>query len=280
MKPDIFKYIDYRVWLEELYTFLKDEKRRFSYRQFSLLTGSNTPNYLQTVLNRKLSLGNKNIVAIGRSFNLSKKEEEYLELLVAFDKSSTHEEKEKYYRKIIRLRAQKSKGPIDVQQYEYFNNWYHAVIRELVVHPEYQGNNKWIAERLNPSVSLQKITSSLKLLQKLNLIVYDVNKKQWTQTDTHISTPSTVPNIAIRRYHKEMINLAETSLDTIKGSNGTYRSITVGLNDKGLKKLQAKCEDFWHELQTLCEEFSETEDVYQVNIQCFPLTKKRRSKDG
>jgi uncharacterized protein (TIGR02147 family) len=272
--PELLSYVDYRQYLFDLFNSLKKSNRGFSYRVFSQLAGSSSPNFLQLILKNKISMQNSQITALAKSINLKNYEEHYLENLVSFDKAQDHEEKEKYYKRIIQIRGQKNIHQLEAHQYDYFNEWYHAAVRELVVSPDYPGDPSWIADRLETAVSPGKVEKSIELLSQLHLIERIPDTGMWTQTDIAISTPSVVPGIAVRRYHKEMSDLAGKSLNNLENLDGNYYAVTCGVDDEGLKVIRKKCEDFWNELLEFTKTQKNVKHVYQANIHLFPLTKK------
>ena len=54
--------------------------------------------------------------------------------------------------------------------YEYFSNWYHPVIRELVTMRDFNGDSKSLARMIRPPITVKQAQESVKLLLKLGLI--------------------------------------------------------------------------------------------------------------
>ena len=147
--PDIFQYLDYRKYLEDVYSRLKKSKA-ISYRAFARYANVSSPNFLQLILKRKIGLNPSSISSLAKNLGLGKMAEAYLEALVDFDSAKTFDAKDKYYRRILRTKADVSVKRLHRRQYEYFSNWYHPVVRELLVHPEFTGEPSWIAQRIFP----------------------------------------------------------------------------------------------------------------------------------
>jgi len=205
--------------------------------------------------------------------SLSKKEEEYFETIVAFDHAKTHEEKDKYFNKMLILREYKSIKLLEKEQYIYFSHWYVPVVRELVTHPQYRDDPSWIAEQIIPPISKAKVCKAIKLLEDLGMIKKEGSK--WIQTTNNtISTPSEVISLAVVKYHKDIISLARESIDRFKLNERDIRSVTIGLSKDGFEHIKKRLEAFWKELLDFSNTQNNIEQVMQINMQAFPLTKQ------
>jgi|WetSurMetagenome_2_1015567.scaffolds.fasta_scaffold00317_6 uncharacterized protein (TIGR02147 family) len=272
MRPDIFTYLDYRHYLADLYSTLKTEDPSFSLRAFAKAAGSTSPNFFQLIRDRKLNIGPANIVALSRSLDLSKKEEEYFETIAAFDHAKTHEEKDRHFHRMLVSREYRSIKQLEKEQYVYFSHWYIPVIRELVTCPGFTGVPGWIAERIIPPISESKIRKGIALLESLGMIKQEGGK--WVPKVTSaISTPSEVISLAVVKYHKDVIALARESIERFGMNERDLRSVTIGVSMGGFDEIKKRMEAFWKELMAFAETQKNVEQVLQVNMQVFPLTK-------
>jgi uncharacterized protein (TIGR02147 family) len=272
MRPDIFTYLDYRHYLADLFAFLKTEDPSFSYRAFAKLSGSTSPNFFQLIRDRKLNIGPANIVAMAQALRLTKKEEEYFETVAAFDHAKTHEEKDRYFHRMLVSREYRSIKQLEKEQYVYFSHWYIPVVRELVTCPGFTGEPSWIAERIVPQVSESKVRKGISLLESLGLIRKDGGR--WIQTvNSAISTPSEVISLAVIKYHQDVIALARESLERFEMHERDIRSVTIGVSKEGFGEIKKRMEAFWKEILAFGDTQKTVDQVLQVNMQVFPLTK-------
>lgn len=277
--PNVYRYLDYRRYFADVFEALRAENPRFSYRGFARLAGSTSPNFLQLIMARKLNVGHTAVTSLAEAFELSSKEEAYLETIVAFDHAKSHEEKDKYFRRILQTREYEGIRELRKQQYAYFSHWYLPVVRELAVLKEYSGDPRWIAERIVPEISPAKARKAVELLQSLELIQWNDARKQFTQTQKAVSTPSEVLSVAITKYHKDLIRLGRESIERFGPEERDIRSVTLGLSHEGYRELQRRQEAFWKEILDFARAQDGTDRVYEMNMQLFPVT-KREKKDS
>jgi uncharacterized protein (TIGR02147 family) len=273
--PDIFRYLDYRLYLKDLFYKLKKENPRFSYRTFARLAGSTSPNFFQLIQKRTLNIQSSNISALAGALGLSRKEEVFLENLAGFDQAKSHEEKDKYYQRILATKTYTSIKELDKKQYEYYSNWYNPVVRELLIHPDFKNHPKWMTERIFPKVSVPNIIKSIELLKSLNLIKFNEKSGKWVQVDTVISTPSEVLSLAVTNFHNKMIEMARQTIKNFGPKQRDIRSVTLGLSPAGYKEVKKRLESFWREILDFAETQKTPEHVYQLNMQLFPMTKQK-----
>ena len=90
--PEIARYSCYRAFLKDFFTYKKSLRSGFSYRQFSLLVGLRSPNYLQLVIQGKRNLTETTGRRLAEALKLSAKEVNYFEALIRFDNAENDAE--------------------------------------------------------------------------------------------------------------------------------------------------------------------------------------------
>jgi uncharacterized protein (TIGR02147 family) len=271
-RPCIFDYIDYREFLKDMFAFKKETTPSYSYRFFSRLAGFSSPNFLKLVMDGQRNLTNTSIAGIAKGFKLKKPEREFFENLVFMNQATDHAEQDHYYRKMIAAKSHGKVKTIEAAQYEYFSRWYLPVIRELAMFGNRRQTAEQMAERLVPTVRAKDIEAALRRLEDLGLIQKDENGC-WKQTDTLVSTGPEVKSLLITNFHKEMLRLAEESIARHPAKNRDITALTISLNKNRLPELKQKIAEF---RKDILKEFAMEEDsnqVVQINIQAFPLTK-------
>lgn len=277
MIPSVYKYLDYRQYFTDV---LKEKKkiiRSFSYRNFSRLAGSSSPNFLQLITANKLNISDTQVATLAKSLSLRELETKYLKNIVDFDHAKTYQLKDKYFQRIILSREYNSIKIIEKNQYDYFSKWYNPVVRELVSSEKYTGDPEWIADRIAPRVTLGRIKKSIALLVSLGLIKKDENGS-YVRTHNTISSPSEIASMGAFKYHQDIISIAKESIDRFESSQRDIRSVTIGLDQNGFGLLKQRMEAFWKELLAFADTQKSTGKVMQVNMQLFPLSTKARKK--
>lgn len=269
----IFEFIDYRHYLTAVFDQHRCENPAFSFRSFAKLAGSTSPNFLQLIKNRKLNISNAAVSALSLALRLNRGEEEYFEAIVNFDHAKTNVEKDKFFKRILQTRQVAGKvQTLLKEQYEFFSHWYIPVIRELVVSAAYPGDPEWIAKKIIPSISIAQTQKGIALLEKLGLIVSQGEGKSWIQQNSLVKTESEVVSLAVTQYHKNMITLGAEAIERFDASSRDIRSITVGVSANGYAEIKKKLETFWIELLHFADTQKEIDQVFQINMQFFPMS--------
>lgn len=278
--PSIFGYLDYRKFLVDAYLALQAADPKYSYRQFARDAGYGSPNFLQQLKTGSRKLNLMALEGTVRALKLNKKEAEYLRTLVSFDEARSFEERERYYQSLLRFRSREAVKPIEHKQFQYFSQWYHPVVRELVVLDEFQGDPERIASHIVPSIGAGQVEKSIALLEELGLIRKDAATGKWTQAETIVSTSSEVSSIALKGFHKRMIQLSGESIDRFSGKERDVRGLTVALSGESYAQAKAKIESLWEEIIVLSQKEQNPEKVFQVNFQIFPVSKSAGAEPG
>ncbi len=268
---DIFRYRDYRLFLQEWFAAIKVRNPRFSYRAFAKRAGFRSSNFLMLVMQGKRNLSADGIDKCAEGLQLNKQEREYFRHLVQFNQSPLDGQDE-HYRQLIRSKRYNELQPIDRQHYEYCSTWYHAVIREMIAAKDFDGTAEWIATHLQPTITPIEVTKSLELLESLGFIKRTA-KGRWQQASAILSTGAEVPGVAIVNYHRALLDLTKSAMVEIPFSQRDISALTLGIAISQFPELKRKIQAFRQELLQFAAGEQTTEAVVQVNIQCFPVTK-------
>jgi len=271
-KIDIFLYDNYRVLLKDLTAYHKSINPNFSHRYFASKSGFATSSFLKLVIDGKRNLTNESILKISRGFDFSEQEKFFFEKLVYFNQSKNFKDKNYYYKQLIAIPKFTKFHILSREQNEYFSKWYHCVVRELCVMFNGSLTSKQIADMLIPRITVIEVNESLNLLKKLELIKQDQNKK-WEHSHPAVITPEEIQSFFISSYHKEMIKLALQSIDRFKAEERNITSLTLNISSNKFEQIKEKIRLLREELLNMAIEDKDSDMVYQLNFQVFPLVK-------
>lgn len=273
--PSIFEYTDYHQFFKAYYNFYKSKKKSFSFRclaRYSDVSAS----MLAASINGKRRISITSAEKIAKAFNLTIRETDYLFALVRFEKAKNHTDKNEAFACIINLRGQSKLKFLDKDQYEYYSHWYHSAIRELVSLPIFKEDPAWIAQALLPSITAVQAQKSLQLLQRLAIIQRDVHGKL-CQTCNAISSEYEIHALSLRNFSREMLDRAKESLETVPVELREISGLTMGISDTCIDRIKQRIRIFKEEIVTMVvDDKTESSDVYQLNIQFFPIIKNSR----
>lgn len=274
----IFDYVDYRFFLTDYFNLQKKTVRGFSYRSFAEKAGVSA-SLLKDILSKRQNLTINTMQKYASAINLNLKETAYFESLVGFNNASTNTDKNHFLENMLRLRGRSPIKFLDSLQYEYFSNWYNAVVRELVTHVGLGCNTTAISQCIEPSVSKVKIKKSIELLKKLGLI-YQNENGTWLASNKVLSSEYEIQSVALKNYHHGMIQCADKALENFQSHQREFQGLTISASKATLERMKERIRSFTDELLNMAaSENEKAEDVYQINLQMFPLTKRTDSNE-
>jgi len=300
-RPNPHAFDDYRAYLRSMIAYLKTTKPQFSYRYFSRVAGFSSPNFLKLVAEGQRNLSPKSIAKFAKGLGLDQEEQETFETLVLLGQAQTDAERNRYY---LRLRRQASSAAairLEEAQYRVYSLWYALPIREMLLLPDFQEDPNWMGRRLRPPVRGSDVKQALALLMEVGLVVRDEHGRL-RPADTNISTGPRVRSLAVRNYHRAMLDLAVKSLDGVPLELRDITSLTLALTPAQYQEVRARIAKFRKELLEMVGEPKndashangaangngaahpengtnggtppEKREVYQVGFQLFPITRE------
>ncbi len=269
-------YMNYREFLRDYYEEKKRIQSFFSFRLFSQKAGFKAPNVLKLVIEGKRNLSKESVFKFCKALDFNKKECEYFENLVFFNQAKTLEEKKLYLTTIMKHRSQAETRVLEQSQYEYFSQWYHPVIRELVCADDFANDFKRIGKMVVPSISEHEVVKSVELLEQLGFIQKDRTDAGYRKTSVSLTTGHTVRSIAAANFHKKMMALASNAIERFSSRDRDIESVTINVSSKTYQAVLAKTHEYMMEVLRLAESDKQGSKIVQVNVQVFPLSKTYR----
>jgi len=272
MNP-VFSYIDYRLFLREYYEERKKTSRFFSYRYFAQKAGINSPNFLKQVIESKRNLTNQTIDKFSIALKFNEKEARFFRHLVFFNQAKSVQEKQEHYAVMLSMMHTVKEQRLTALQHEYYNYWFVPVIRELVNLYEFKGDYKKLAVAVTPQISVREARFAVKLLKRLGMIE-QLPEGSYRQTDSAIISDSSVARMAVRSFNREMLRKAETALDNTPVEERQIFGVTVGISKECYNVLAAEMAAFRDRVIAIVNRDSNSDRVYQVHLQLFPLSRR------
>ena len=273
----IFEYLDYRQYLRDYYEEKKQTTPAFSMRMLAKQIGIRSPSFFKMVIDNQRSLSDAVIEKFTTALKLKSKEAQYFESLVLFNQSKTDKQRELHLSRMIKLRPQIKSADLSKEQYEYFRFRYFVIIREMVALPHFQEDYEWIASSLTPSIRPHEAQHAIQSLIKIGLLKRDKDGKLMQQ-DASIATLPEVFSIELFNLHREWVKLAQERFPVVPPENRDYSAMTVPVPKSKVKNIKKMIADFRDEilayLNTGDQEF---EEVYQINMQMFPVTETKKT---
>jgi uncharacterized protein (TIGR02147 family) len=271
-KVSIFDFVDYRLFLKEYYRWNKTATRGFSHRLMAHNLGFTSTNFLKLVMDGKRNLSRESLEKITTGLDLNKKEVEYFSYLVFFSQAKTPVDKNYFFGLLAAMRGKKNIASLTPDQFEYFSEWYHPVVRELVAGKSDPLDFDALSSGIRWNISVSKIRKSVEVLKRLGLIALD-GQRRYVSSSPLINTDNELNSFAVRRYHKEVLGVAQKLIDEAALGEREYSHLTVKVSPDGFAKIKQRLQDFRAELLEMVSLDRDALGVYHVNFQFYPITK-------
>jgi uncharacterized protein (TIGR02147 family) len=279
VKVDVLRYLDPREFLKDLYEAEKAQSKKASYERFSERLGFGSNAYSHLLITGRRPISDKVALRVATALAFSSTERRYFASLCQYHYAKTAEGRERGLAEVLAVRAKVATSDLDQAQIEYFSEWYHAVVRELVALPDFRPDPKWIAERLVPQITAEDAAYSFSLLQRIGYVSFDASTQRWYQAQVKIESGADVRSLALQRFHRQMSERAKDAILTISAEDREIGGLTVALSPEGFKRIKQRLR---HIRRTLVDELTAMgpdtatagDRVFQLNLQLFPLTRK------
>lgn len=274
---NIFEFDDFRTYLKSSVQLLRDQGSDFSFRKFSATAGFTSPNFLILLMKGERNLSEESALKIAAAFGLEKLEKNFFVSLVKYNQAKNSSEKFLLATELLKLRSKNKLYFIRSNEFEYYSQWINIAIRELLlIEPKIMAAE--IAERLSPKQRIQDVEKSLQLLQELGLVT--LVSDTWQAAEKNISSGENFVSSSVMHFHKQMITLANESLDRYPRSEREVSATTVALTKEQFESVRKKIQELRLEILAFAETESDctAKEIYQFNFQTFPLTKKSKDK--
>jgi uncharacterized protein (TIGR02147 family) len=271
MKP-LFKYIDYRAYLEDFYHEKKKSMRCFSYRYFGQKAGVKSPIFLKQVIEGKRNLTRQMIEKFIPALNLNKKESLFFKNLVLFNQAKTAVEKQEHYSVMLTMMEYINEHQLSADQYLYFEKWHTSVIRELICLYDFRDEYELIAQTVSPPIKISEARKAVELLLRLKLIARQKDGT-YRQTNAAIISSDAMVALARRSFNGEMIAMARNANETVSPQERNISCITMGISEACYDVLLSEIAAFKERVKVIINQDERSSRVYQLNLQLFPLSK-------
>jgi uncharacterized protein (TIGR02147 family) len=277
---NIYCYTDYRTYLRDFYKKKKEISPGFSYRVFSRRSEVKAPNFLQWLIEGKRNLAIATIPRVCIALGLKEDEPDYFHNLVHFNQARTIKEKTDFFLKLAELRKLSRITLINELQFEHYQNWYNEAIRELLRFYTFVPSEKYayrkLARKLSPEIDENMARKAIRQLIKLELLK-EGDDGALKQSEHFISTGDEVDSFLIKTFHKTMITLAGESLDRHSKEVRDISSVTMSISNDCFNLIKNEIQIFRKRILEMVKVDKESENVYQLNFQFFPLTKNSQN---
>lgn len=271
--PELFAFADYQAFLQEWFQEQKRHNPEMSLPKLATILGLKSKGYLYRVMHnpdRPISPGL--VARICSHLQFNRTETAFFEALVGFNRAKDSAEKALYYGRMHSILGASSTKVMPPEEYEFFRHWFVPVLREVAAYLPWKGNYLKLANAIDPSITQEQAKFGVELLLKLGFLKPTAHGG-FCLAEPVLSTGHDLNSPALLEFHSSMIELAKRSLREHPIHKREIASITLGIPDALLPEYKRLVRRFLADAANLSNTKEPVDSVFQINVQCFPLTR-------
>ena len=272
---EIVEYTDYRKYIRDYY----EERKRssvFSWQKFAQDAGFSSAVFLKYVCEGKKNLSLGSAGSVASAMGLAGYEQTYFVLMVSYAHAKSDKAKRAAFEERCALAKAHKMRVLGNDEFDYFKSWKNPVLREIAPHMP-GAKPLEMARACSPSITAAEVTETLNFLVKLKLLKRD-RDGNYHQTDKTITMGDMdVVPVAARELQRQMGEFAIKAID-LPLSERTMSGFVLGLTERSYERIRKEMADFYRRIVAIATEDDETERVYRMNMQLFPLSKRIETK--
>ena len=272
---EIVEYTDYRKFIQDYY----DERKRssaFTWRDFARDAGFTSPIYLKYVCEGKKSLSVGAAGSVANAMGLAGFESTYFVLMVSYAHAKGDKAKRAAFEERCALAQAHKVRVLGNEEFDYFKSWKNPVLREIAPHMP-GARPLEMAHACKQKISATEVSETLDFLMKAGLLKKDKNGN-YVQTEKSISMgPVDAVPVAAREMQRQMGEFAVKAMD-LPLSERDMSGVTMGITRGVYEQIKKEIADFRRRIVAIASADDDTEQVYRLNLQLFPLSERLEKK--
>jgi len=225
--------------------------------------------FLSQVLSFKRKLGDEKAIIIADKLKFKSVQKRLFLSLIRRDLSKSSQSQEILNSEIVDLLKKSPKfAVLSEDTFNIVADWHYFAILELTAIKNFKSNVEWVARRLNIPVSVAQ--TAVERLLRVGLL--ESHNGCWRKVERDYIFEN-VPSHAIRRHHRQTLDLAHLALQQQRLSEREFFTISMPMDPKYVAKAKEAISEFSKKLMSEMQE-SEPKSVYKLAIQFFRLDKE------
>jgi transcriptional regulator with XRE-family HTH domain len=159
---------------------------------------------------------------------------------------------------------------LDEDIFAVISDWFHFAILELMKTTSFQGEPGWIAKRLN--VNRSQVEDAIERLIRLEF-VEEKNGTLSLRAKNNTWANNEMTSVARKQLQLQLAAKATEAIQDVPFEIRESGSLTVACSKRLVPEVKARIQKFRKELDEFIELQNEHEEVYQLMVSFFPLTK-------
>jgi uncharacterized protein (TIGR02147 family) len=251
--------------LNEIFIEKKLRNKQYSLTAYSRDLGISTSR-LSMILRGKVNISPKMANYIATRLNFDQEQIEYFSILANLKSTHSDEEKKNAFIKLRQLDT--DKNIMSAEIFQVIANWYHLAIIELLSLKNAESDHKWIAKKLN--ITISEAEEAIQRLLKLEMIE-ETNDGKLIAVKDFTMVKSATPHKAGQEFHRQILTKAIHALEEQDTKTRNISTVVFKARKEDIPLIEEKIKRFRREISALLESGEEHDSVYSLGIQLVKL---------
>ena len=163
----------------------------------------------------------------------------------------------------------------DLDTFQLLSAWYHYAILELIQIQGFKSDSRWIASTLG--IAVEQVSIALQRLLRLELLEMSGRDRWIDKSGDAEFHGASLTEVAGNQVNQEVHELAIEAVKHIPSQHRIHRQMVLALDSRKLPRLKILVDDLMDDLRSVVAESAAKDDVYQVEISCFPVTTLKKT---
>jgi uncharacterized protein (TIGR02147 family) len=159
------------------------------------------------------------------------------------------------------------------KQLNLFSKWHYVVMRELLYFHRLKDDFRSAARMLIPAITAEEAERAVRELETLEMLEKGADGF-FVQKDSTISTGNEIRSLQVANFQVETMELAKTAIDRFPMEERDISCMTMTLSQSSFEQVKSEIQAFRKRLSAIAVADEKVDQVYQCNIQFFPVTRK------
>lgn len=267
----VYAYTDYRKFVIDQLSKIKAIPNQSIAKRLKSF-GISNPSFLLRITKYDGKISKESAKKLALFLELDNSEQVFFCDLVQFNQSEDISEKRLLAKKLLRSKGLKTHAPMVADQYEYFSSWLNVVVYEFLALKGLSPRPDEIAKRLRGFAREEEVQSSLDLLKRLGLAVE--SRGSLRQSKKIItSQENEVMHTLFEEHYRAFFKFGSVSATEDPVDKRELASITFAAKESKIGVLKEMIRDFRDEIAQAVADEADGDQVYEVLLQLFPITK-------
>jgi uncharacterized protein (TIGR02147 family) len=261
-------------FLQRVFERAKSRNPQLSLRAWARHLGFSNHVHLSLLLSGKRQLNSKVFSRIKAKLSLTETELHLLTLLMLRSRAETLEEQALLDQSLTQLQPQLPSQTITTDLLRVLRRWSMLALLELFRLKDFRSDPKWMSRRLNGDLSAEQVTETLQALARLGVVRQKGQKWSLIHSEVFRSTPPDQVSPHLRLLQKQFFELGIESLEETPVDQRELSTFSFAIDQTRVQEAKEYLRRFRKEFAAHFEA-QEGDELYQLNVQFFPLTNKK-----